>query len=85
MNRVVEEVREVGKEVEVLTDAIGGDLRTRRSPRALPLERSAVAIAVAAIGWIDGAKATNRAARDGAFGNLIGGPPLAVVAHARHG
>src|SRR5262249_54778533 len=49
---------------------------------ALPLERPAVAIAVAAISVVDAAEPPDEAAVEGAKRDLVGGVPLCPVAHS---
>ena len=80
--RVVEKIGEVGKQIEVVADAEGRDLRARMSPRPLPLERSAVPISVAAVCGIDCTEPSDEAALYGALRNLIGGGPRAAISHA---
>src|SRR4051794_35585429 len=79
---VVQEIREVRKEIEIVGDAVRGDLRRRVAARALPLGGSAVAIAVAAVGRIDGTESIDEAVVDRPLWNLIGGVPPSRIGHA---
>src|SRR5262249_30711804 len=47
VDRIVQKICEVGKQIEIVPDAVRRDLRRRVVARALPLERTAVTIGVA--------------------------------------
>ena len=63
VHRVVEEEGEVREQVEVVADAVGGDLGGGVAARPLPLDRAAVAVGVAAVGRIDRAEAADESRR----------------------
>ena len=85
VHRIVEKVREVREEIEVVADPVRADLRAHVLASALPLDRPAVAVGVAAVGLVDCAKPVDASRRDRARRNLIGRIPGPAVSHAGHG
>ena len=81
--RVVEEVSEVGEQVQVVREAERRQLRARVVSRALPFERSAVAVRIAAIRRVDRPEPIERSIVYGARRNLVGRVPDAAVPHPR--
>src|SRR5262249_31680762 len=79
---IVQEEGEVREEIQVGRAAVRRSLRRRGAARALPLDRPAVTVGVAAVAGIDGAEAVDRAGLDGALRHLVGGAPPARIAHA---
>ena len=85
VHRIVEEVGEVREQIEVVADAVRGDAGRRVAVAAavLPVGGPAVTIRVAAVGRIDRTEPADQAGADRAIGDLVGGIPLAVIAHRR--
>ncbi len=79
---IVEEVREVGKEIEVVADAVRDDFGRGIAMGLLPFDRSAVAVGIPAVGGVDGAEASNQTVRDGPLRDLVGRVPGRAIAHA---
>ena len=81
--RVVEEVGEVGKQIQIVVVAVGHHARDARLAAPVPLGREAVALAVPTVRRIDQPEAIDRARGDGAARDLVGGIPRRLVAHER--
>ena len=68
---IVQQEREVREEIEIVRDAVRAQFRGGVAARALPLDRPAVAIGIAAVSGIEGSKAADDALPDRADGYLI--------------
>ena len=80
---VVQEVGEVGKQVQPAAHHGGVDLRGFGAAGAPPAAREAVAAGLPAVGGVDGIEPAQGAAGHGALRNLVGGAPLGVKRHQR--
>ena len=82
---VIEEVREVREQIQVVLhrECINGELAL--SLRSCPSHRQALTLRVAAEGGIDLSESSDRAGGHGARGNLVGGIPAVRVAQCQHG
>ena len=78
---IVQEVREVREEVEVVADAVDRDVGHGVAAAPLPLAGGAVAIRVAAVGRVDRAEPADDAVGDRRGRHLVGRIPPAVVSH----
>src|SRR5205814_870342 len=70
---IIEEIREVGKQVESVFEPISGALELTAGKRRRIVERQTVALRLAAIAVIERAVASDDALIDRALCNLIGG------------
>ena len=80
IHRIVKEIGEVGKQPQIVIQAVEHD------PRIIvfPGRAQRIAAALAAIGRIDIAEARNGAAGNRAAGHLVGGAPDIVIGLRRH-
>ena len=84
LHRVVEKIGEVGKQVEAVADGIGIDLVAATVEVGIARRGQRIARRASAVGGVEGTEARDIAAIDGPLPDLVGGVPLAVVAHQRH-
>src|SRR6266853_6075139 len=82
-HRVIEEEREVRDQIEIVLDAVEGDLGQRLAAAVLPFRSDAVSRSRAAVTRIDAPEASDETLRDGALGRRFGGVPLPVIPHER--
>ena len=80
-NGIVQEEGEVGEQVEVVADPVGRHARRGVSVRALPLQRSAVTVGVAAIRAIDRPESVDRPVGNRPVRYLVGGVPGPSISH----
>ena len=81
--RIVEEVGEVVEELHSVANDIGGETGRVVRPRALPVERAAVAKGLAPVGLLDEPEPADQPAVDGALRNLVGRVPVVPVSQKR--
>ena len=70
--RIVQEVGEVGEQIQAVAKHETGRAERRGAVRALKIGGEALAVRLAAVAGIDQAEPGNKAAVDRAFGHLIG-------------
>ena len=78
---VRQEVREVGKQIEIVIKSVGHDLGLGICVVAMPFGLQAVTLRIAAVGRVQCAEETNQ--RHGVSGDLIARVPFSVVAAGR--
>ena len=87
IDRVVQKIREVGKQVQPVSDDIridlGGCAAGRRVGGLSPRARQAVAAGLAAIGLVDRVKPAQQTRVYRALGDLVGGVPFGFIGHQR--
>ena len=81
VHRIVEEVREVGEQIELVLEPVGRRLELAAGERRRIVERQAVALRLAAVAVVERAVAADEAVVDRALGDLVGRVPLAAVGH----
>jgi hypothetical protein len=82
LDRVVQEVGEVGEQVEPVVDGVRAELGVAAGSLVEPLARQADALRLAAVRRVQAAEARQLAAAEEALGHLVGRGPAALVGHA---
>jgi hypothetical protein len=84
VDRVIQEIREIGEKLEIAVHDIRGRLQPAGRGGAAPCSRHGVTIGAAAIARVERIEPPDLTPLDGAAGNLVGRAPLSPVGHQCH-